>query len=168
MTGLTTAQLQAIRDWIIANHNSAFDQSAVDALNAAAATDFWAWKGKLSLEETGMAIVMSEVGGLTTANSTRLQVSFQVRPGGFTPSNQNDRSLFGTVFSAAGGQLTRAALLTKWQRLATVAEKLLASGTGTQATALNTDGTVTGSPGLFGTNAEGAVTLQNVIDAANS
>jgi hypothetical protein len=147
-----------------------FDQATANLLNSPAAPDYWVWKSNLSVEETGMAIVMSEVGGLTTANSTRLQVSFQVRPGGFTPSDASDRSLFGSVFSAAGGQLTRAALLLKWQRLATVAEKLFATGGGgTQATGLGTDGSVTGgSPANFGPGAEGNVTVDDLIKAANS
>lgn len=160
-------QLQTLKAWVEANASGIYEQSTAKLLNAAASPEFWAWKSNLSAEETGMAIVMSEVGGLTTANSTRLQVSFQVRPGGFTPSDVNDRSLFGSVFSAAGGVLTRTALLNKWQRLASVAEKLFATGTGTKATALNTDGSVTGgSPALL--TFEGSITVTDLINAANS
>ena len=166
---LTTAQLQILKTWIIANNNSIFDQSAVILLNANASPDFWCWKTNLSTSETGMAIDLSEVGSLTTAKSSRLDVSFNIRPGGFSPAVQSDRALFGDVFSAVGGQITRAELLLRWQRLATVAEKLLATGTGTKATGLNTDGTVTGgSPGSFGVGAEGLVTLQNVVDSASA
>lgn len=163
---LTPAQLQTLKTWLDTNAVGVQDEQAASLLNAAASPNFWVWKSNVGLAETGMAIVMSEVGGLTTANTNRLQVSFQVRPGGFTPADQADRSLFGSVFSAAGGVLTRTAVLSKWQRLATVAEKLFASGTGTQATGLNTDGAVTGgSPGTLG--AEGAVTSANVSEARN-
>ena len=164
---LNTTQLQALKAWVIANANGIFDQSTANLLNAMASPDFWAWKSSLSLEESGMAISMGEVAGLTTANSNRLQASFQIRPGGFEPDSQDDRSLFGSVFSAAGGQNTRAALMAKWQRLATVGEKLFATGTGTQGVGLDTDGGVSsGSPAILG--AEGLVTLDNLIQADNS
>jgi len=176
---LTPQQKQALKADIIASANplcvaleaaptnSDFAFAVAALYNIAASPNFWVWKGNLSAADTGTAIVMAEVGGLTTANSTRLQVSFQVRPNGFTPADQGDRSLFGTVFSAAGGVLTRAALLAKWQRPATVVEKLFSTGTGTQATGLNTDGTVTGgSPALMGS--EGPLIYQDVLDAMAS
>ena len=159
-------QLQAIKSWVIANAGGVFDAGTAALMNAVASPDFWVWKSNLNSSDSGMAINLNEVGGLTTANSTRLQVSFQIRPGGFTPAVQADRALFGSVFSAAGGVNTRAALLAKWQKLATIGEKLLASGTGTQATGLNTDGTVTGgSPATFGDGAEGQITTANLIEA---
>jgi len=119
--------------------------------NLPASPSFWVWLSTSTLAAVGMAIKMSDVGNLTTANSTRLQVSFQVRPGGFTPANQDDRSLFGGLFSVSGASGTRANLLAIWQRLATRIEKMFATGTGTQVTGdLNSDGSVTvGSPGVL-------------------
>jgi hypothetical protein len=174
---LTNSQLQTLKSDIAAktqagqplaglNPNNADHAFAIAAYyNANASPSFWVWKNSISSEKTGMVVDLSEVGGLTTANSNRLQVSFIMRPGGFTPSNQSDRALFGSVFSSAGGALTRAAILAAWQRLTTRGERLFSTGTGTQATVLNIDGTVTGSPGslVF----EGSITHNDVLESNN-
>ena len=166
-------QLTAIKTYVEANHSvngsGVYDQSTADAMNALASVPlpFWVWKSNANPEDTGMAVDLSEVGGLTTANSSRLQVSFQIRPNGFTPSKQSDRALFGSVFSAAGGVITRTAIIALFQRKATIAEKVLATGVGTQAVGLNTDGSNTsGSPAILGDSAEGEITLPNLIEAA--
>lgn len=153
---LSTAQLTTLKADIDANSGPGGDfegipntpdgnQAIAEAYNLQASPDYYVWQMLSSLAETGMALLLSDVSGLTTANSNRIQVSFQVRPNGFEPSLQSDRALFGDVFSVAGASGTRSKLLTAWQRLATRAEKVLKSaGTGTQATGLNSDGTVTG------------------------
>ncbi len=170
---LTSQQLATLKTNLVANANTILISGVSTAINAAltdnplntavaqavcdqwynlpASPSFWVWLNNSSLAAVGMAIKMSDVGGLTTANSTRLQVSFQIRPNGFTPSNQDDRSLFGGLFSVSGAASTRAALLAIWQRLATRFEKLYTTGTGTQVTGdLNSDGSVTvGSPGAL-------------------
>lgn len=165
---LTTSQLQTLKAALASNTNTVLINGVATAINAVpqggqnaqtianwynqpASPSFWVWLGNASLLVTGMAIKMSDVGGLTTANSTRLQVSFQVRPNGFSPAVQDDRSLFGGLFSVSGASGTRANLLAAWQRLATYAEKLFATGTGTQVTGdLNSDGSTTnGSPGVL-------------------
>jgi len=162
---LTPAQLQTLKTNLAANtatvlingvatainvvpHGAQNAQTIADWYNLTAAPNFWAWKGISPPAETGMAIKMSDVRNLTTANSTRLQVSFQIRPNGFNPGNQDDRALFGGLFSVAGAAGTRANLLAAWQRLASNVETLFATGTGTQATGdLGSDGSITaGSP----------------------
>lgn len=170
---LTAAQLTTLHNDLAANANAILISGfsvAIDALTssqmnnpdvAQAVADqwynlnanpaFWVWQPNSSLLAVGMAIKMSDVGNLTTANSNRLGVSFQTRPGGFTPSNQDDRSLFGSLFSVSGAIGTRTALLAAWQRQATYGEKLFASGVGTEVTGdLNSDGSTTnGSPGVL-------------------
>lgn len=163
---LSTAQLQTLKTNLAANTAAVVcsdgQSRAINALigalrtldnayavaawyNQTASPNFWVWESNSSLITTGMAIKMSDVGNLTTANTTRLQTSFQIRPGGFTPSNQDDRALFGGLFSVSGATGTRANLLAAWQRTASNIEKLLATGTGTQATGdINSDGSVTG------------------------
>lgn len=162
---LTTAQLQTLKTNLASNTNTVLINGVATAINAVphgadnaqtiadwynltASPGFWVWQAISSLNDTGNAIKMSDVGNLTTANSTRLQVSFQIRPNGFNPANQDDRALFGSLFSVAGASGTRANLLAAWQRQATNVEKLFATGTGTQATGdLNSDGSLTvGSP----------------------
>lgn len=166
------SQLTLIKNYVEANHTAGdppsglYDQSTADAMNELASPEFWVWLSNLSTEASGMAISMDEVAGLTTANSNRLNVSFAIRPGGFTPASQDDRSLFGSVFSAAGGVKTRTALMEKWQRQATIAEELLATGTGTKGVGLETDGaTESGSPAVLGDGAEGDITLNNLQEA---
>lgn len=136
--------------------------------NQPAAPAYWVWQPSSSQTVTGAAVKMSDVGNLTTANSTRLQVSFQIRPNGFTPSAQDDRALFGSLFSVAGASGTRANLLTAWQRQASFVEKLFATGTGAQATGdLNSDGTLTvGAPATL--VVIGPVTDGDVENARNS
>lgn len=136
--------------------------------NQTASPAFWGWLPLSTPADTGRAIKMSDVGNLTTANSTRLQVSFQIRPDGFVPSSTDDRALFGGLFSVAGAAGTRANLLAIWQRQVTFLEKLLATGTGTQATGdLNSDGSVvSGSPATLAF--AGAITGTDVLNARNS
>jgi hypothetical protein len=132
--------------------------------NQTASPNFWVWLKVASTSAVGAAIKLSDVGNLTTANSSILQAAFQIRPGGFTPSNQDDRALFGNLFSVAGASGTRANLLTAWQRLATFAEKLFATGTGTQATGdISSTGVVTGSPAIL--VIEGVIHADDVLEA---
>lgn len=183
---LTPAQLQTLKTSLAGNintvlingvttainvvpHGAQNAQTVADWYNLTSAPNFWAWKGISPPNETGMAIKMSDVGNLTTANSTRLQVSFQIRPNGFNPANQDDRALFGGLFSVAGAAGTRANLLAAWQRLATNAEKLFVTGTGTQATGdINSDGSITaGSPATLGFDgaAVGGLSAQDIENA---
>ena len=182
---LTTTQLQTLKTDLAANTNAVTINGVATAINAVphgpdnaqqianwyngtATPNFWAWLGNATLAVTGMAIKMSDVGNLTTANSTRLQVSFQIRPNGFNPAVQDDRSLFGSLFSVSGAAGTRANLLAAWQRTATRMEKLFATGTGTQVTGdLNTDGTVTaGSPATLAVDGSvNPLTAQDVLNA---
>lgn len=186
---LTSAQLTTLKNDLAANTNTILISGFAVAINALtpaqmnnvdvaqavadlwynlnASPAFWVWQPNASLIATGMALKMSDVGNLTSANSGRLQDSFQCRPGGFTPSNQDDRSLFGSLFSVSGAAGTRANLIAIWQRLATYAEKLFASGTGTQVTGdLNSDGTVSaGNPATL--SFAGALTGTDVTAAYN-
>ena len=123
----------------------------------------------MTIARSNLALVgTDESTGVTIANSTRLQVSFQVRPNGFAPSVQDDRALFGGLFSVSGAAGTRANLLAAWQRQAAYVEKLFATGTGTQATGdLNSDGSLTvGSPATL--SFSGSITGQDVLNALNS
>lgn len=165
---LTASQLTTLKSNLSTNTNTVLINGVATAINVvpqgaqnaqtianwynlSASPAFWVWMDISSLSDTGKAIKMSDVGNLTTANSTRLQVSFQIRPDGFVPSSQDDRSLFSGIFSVAGASGTRTNLLAIWQRQATNIEKLFATGTGTQATGdMNSDGSLTvGSPGVL-------------------
>jgi hypothetical protein len=138
---LTPAQLQTLKADIAAdpvlsakpmNSDGSYDIAA--AYNASAAPAFTVWRTNVSLKDVGEAMNSSEVAGLTTGNTSRLQVMAQFSGGTFNPSRTDTRAGFDSVFNGAGGANTRAALLVLWKRAATRAEKLFASGTGSDAT----------------------------------
>lgn len=137
---MTTAQLATLKAAILAdpvlaakplNSDGAFDIAA--AMNAPASPAFTVWKTNVSINEVGKAFNGTELAGLTTGNQTRLQTLAQYLAGGVNPSNVGNRQFFDDVFSGAGGTNTRANLLALWKRTATRAEKLFATGTGSDA-----------------------------------
>ena len=108
---------------------------AVAALyNLPASPAFTVWKTNVTITQVGDKFNGSELGGLTTANQGRLQTIAQYSPMGVNPSLADRRAFFDDIFSGAGGQITRANLLALWKRLATRAEKLYATGTGSDPT----------------------------------
>mgnify|MGYP000402571789 CR=1 FL=1 len=138
---LTTTQLNTLRTYINADPVlSAFPLTGDGAyeiairLNQDATPVFTVWKTSVPTKDVGQAINSTELSGLTTANTSRLQVLEQFSGGSFNPSRADTRAGFDSIFSGAGGTLTRTALLALWKRSAKVIEKVLATGTGTDAT----------------------------------
>lgn len=154
---LTTAQLQTLKTWLTANAAGVQDEEAAALLNAAAAgPNNIAWKSIVPLAEISLKLNGAELGGLTTANHTRLQtiITLLSYAGGARPYIADQRAFWDDIFSGAGGTTTRVNLLALWKRTVTVAEKLFWSGTGSDA-----------SPATLGP--EGAVTAANVSAARN-
>lgn len=117
--------------------------------NLPAVPDFIVYKSNVSLDDVGEAFVASGLSTMTGANNDRL-VSFALyNSQGVNPARADHRQFFDDVFSPASGASTRAALLALWKRKATRAEKILATGTGTDA-----------SPATLGF--EGALTIADV------
>jgi hypothetical protein len=81
------------------------------------------------IQEVGQNFNATELGGLTTANTSRLQCLAQYLSF-INASIASNRQFFDDIFSGAGGANTRAALLIIWKRLASRVEKLYATGTG--------------------------------------
>lgn len=140
MSNLTTAQLQQLKTAIQSdpvlnalpnNSDGNFDIAA--AFNLSASPSFTVWKTKVNTTEVGDNLIGTELAGLTTANLTRLQTIVAFSATGVNPSLVDRRAFFDDVFSGAGGTGTRAKLLILWKRLATRAEKLFATGTGSDA-----------------------------------
>ncbi len=125
------------------------------AFNLAASPAFTVWKTNVLTVRVGEAFNASELAGLTALNHTRLQTLAIYLTAGVNPSLASIRTFFDDIFSGAGGVNTRAALLALWKRLATRAEKLFATGTGSDAV----PATMT---------AEGPLTRQNVEAARES
>lgn len=135
---LTTAQLTTLKAAILAdpvlaampmNSDGEFDIAV--ALNKQASPVFTVWATNVPISQVGTAMNSTEVAGLTTANTNRLMVMQAYSGGTFNASVPDVQAGFNSVFSGAGGVLTRAALLIVWKRLALRIEKILATGTGT-------------------------------------
>ena len=102
-------------------------------LNAAASPPFVVWKTGVPIGEVGRAFNASELAGLTSLNHTRLQTLAIYLAGGVNPSNASVRAFFDDIFSGAAGTNTRVALSALWRRNARLIEKILATGTGSEA-----------------------------------
>lgn len=123
-------------------------------LNAASNPAFIVWKTSVPIREVGETFNASELAGLTSLNTQRLQNLAAWLVDGVTPSKATVRAFFDDVFSGAGGASTRAALLALWKRTATRAEQVFATGTGSD-----------GSPGSL--TFEGTLSVRDVEDARN-
>lgn len=157
---LSAAQIQTLKNDILAdstlaaqplNSDGAFAIAA--AYNLAASPAFTVWKSLVPLSQVGMALDFNAIAGLTTANATQLQTLFQVSPQGINAYLADRRAGFDNIFSGTGANATtRASLLALWKRFATRAEKLYATGTGSDA-----------APATL--VVEGALTIENVQTA---
>ena len=155
---MTPAQLATLKAAILAETDATFVTHRTAGATGLmqqwfnAASTFVVWKARVTVAETGIAINSSELAGLTTANTNRLSVLAAYSGGQFNPSIADVRSGFNDVFGGAGGVNTRAALLALWKRFATRAEKLFATGTGSDA-----------APGLL--VFEGSVSEYEIVQA---
>jgi hypothetical protein len=91
------------------------------------------WKGNVTVQQTGLAFNGTELAGLTTGNQSRLQTIAQYFTQGYNASIADVRQMFNDIFSGAGGANTRTNLLVLWKRSALLGEKILATGTGSDA-----------------------------------
>lgn len=157
---LTTTQLSALKTSILAETDPSFvtwrqannEAAMAGWYNANATPAFVLWRTSVTVAQVGLAINSGELAGLTTANNSRLQTMAAYSGGAFNPSATDVRTGFDSVFSGAGGVLTRAALLAAWKRPARRIERLYAVGTGSDA-----------SPAIPAW--EGTVSVQQISDA---
>lgn len=159
---LTLAQLQAIKADIAANNDLNVNQNTEDGnaaiaalYNLVAVAAFIVWKSSATIQQIGTAFDATELAGLTTGNSTRLQTLAMYFAQGVNPSIAGIRQFFSDVFSGAGGANTTIGLNALWRRSALRIEKLFATGTGTTA-----------SPATL--VIEGKVTSTDILNARNS
>lgn len=138
---LTNAQYAVLKTAIAVETDPIFIQlraagatgAMADWYNTNAVPSFTVWKTYVSVTQIGANINGTELANMTTVNNTRLQTIAQFSPGGINPALLDQRQFFDDIFSGAGGVLTRGKLLILWKRLATRAEKLFATGTGSDA-----------------------------------
>lgn len=135
---MTPAQITALRAACFNDPTAAALISSGDAnglyawLNAVHPT-YTVWRSLVGLQEVGRAINAGELAGITAIKTDRLNTFANYIPEGVEPFRADHRAFFDEVFSGAGGQITRGNLLTLWKRKATNAERLLATGTGTES-----------------------------------
>ena len=132
---LTTLKADILADPLLAAFpNNTDGHFAIMLLyNQLASPAFTVWKTSVPIGDVGRNFNGAELGGLTTANHTRLQTIAQFLASGVNPSLADNRAFFDDVFSGAGGTITRGKLLILWKRLAKRGEKLFATGTGSDA-----------------------------------
>ena len=159
---LSPAQLTTLKAAIVADstlnafpNNSDGAFAIADLLNQTASPAFTVWKTNVAISQVGANFNGTELAGLTTGNQSRLQTIAQYLSGGVNPSLIDVRQMFDDIFSGAGGTNTRAKLLILWKRLANRAEKIFATGTGTDA-----------APATL--TFEGTLSYQDVQTARNS
>ena len=161
---LSTSQLRTIKTWILANAASLGDPETAGTLNALATPSFWVWRTSVTKDEIVGQTSQDGTNFAWTANgfitrSAGEQAAFReifAADGTCNPSRANVRQAFQDIFSGTGNAAAnRTHLLASARRQATVAEKLLSTGTGS-----------TGSPAMMGPEDE--FTVQNGIDARNS
>lgn len=141
MAHLNNAQLLTLKAAILnetdptfVGYRNANDRGSMAAwFSSSASPTFTVWKSSVPISQVGQAMSSTEVAGLTTANTSRLQAMAAFSGGSFNPSIADVRAGFDSVFSGAGGALTRAAMLILWKRPAVRIEKLYATGTGSDA-----------------------------------
>lgn len=152
---LTTTQLATLKAAILADStlnaypntsDGNFDMAA-QRLNVVASPAYIVWKSNVTINATGQAFNGTELAGMTTGNQTRLQSIAMYLAGGYNASLPDVRQMFNDIWSGAGGANTRTNLLALWKRAALLGEKILATGTGTDATpaTLGYEGNISGT-----------------------
>lgn len=135
---LTTAQLQALKTEILndpvltaqpQNSDGAFAIAA--ALNLLAAPAFIVWKTNVSTADVRAALVWSEYDALSVSKQNAF--SFLCSNGIVNAALTNVRQGISSIFSGPSQSGNLAALIAIAKRRATRAEKVLATGTGTDA-----------------------------------
>lgn len=136
MSHMTDAQIITLRAGcfaipaaaaLIAAGNSAGLQSWLNSADAGVVC----WKTSVPLADVAANVDGVELVGLTAIKLAAYQALLLA--GTVNPSKDRTRAGFDAVFSAAGGATTRPLLLALWKRAMTRAEKIFATGTGTDA-----------------------------------
>ena len=157
---LTTAQLQTVKanidgdptlSVIPKNDDGAFQIAGI--YNATAAPDFIVWRTSIPTAEVKKAFVWTEL--IARSAGERDAFTFMLSNGFINGADPNIRQGIQDIFSGPSGLTSRTNLLALAKRKATRLEKLLATGTGSDAT-----------PATMGF--EGNVSYQDILAAFNA
>jgi hypothetical protein len=138
---LTTAQLQtlgtyiaSVPAWAALPNNSDTAYFIADELAKDAAPAFTVWRNDVTADETGNAWVGTDIDGMSALNMQRLQLLLaSSRQGLFDMGRIDRRAGFENPFGTNANNASRVAMRAVWKRLANAAEKLFATGTGSDA-----------------------------------
>jgi hypothetical protein len=136
---LTTAQKATLKTDVLANsdtlalYNAGNHAGLAAQYNLDAVPDYWVWRTSVPINEVGNTFNATELAGLTSLNTQRLQNLAAWSSVGVNPTTAGVRQFFDDIFSGAGGAITRPALLVLWRRKANRFEKVFATGAGTTA-----------------------------------
>ena len=114
--------------------------------NTNASPLFTLWKSDVKAEDIGNAWNGTDIDGMSSLNMQRLQLLLSSAPSGILDMTRADRRAgFENPFGPNVNNASRVAMRAAWKRFATVAEKLFATGTGSDASPATTtfEGTVT-------------------------
>ena len=138
---LTVAQLATLKAHVLADpalvpftSGPTTDYAAIAAaLNAPSSPAFIVRRSSVQTDEVGRTVSYVAVASMTSANTGRIQLFYDMNPNSFFPSADVEQFFTDTFGGALGGQgqATRDALVALWRRTATRAERVLATGTGT-------------------------------------
>lgn len=96
---------------------------------------FVVWRTDVRAEEIGNAWVGTDIDGMSALNMQRLQLLLASSPSGvFDMTRADRRAGFENPFGTNANNASRVAMRTAWKRIVTRAERLFATGTGTDAT----------------------------------
>lgn len=136
---MTPAELQTLKTAIAAETDAEFvgyrtnGQTGLMANWFNGDSTFIVWRQNVETAEIGKTVNYNAVGALTSANSARVTLFYQMNPMDFEPLS-DVRNFFADTFSGAlggAGQATRDALDALWKRAASHVEALFTTGTGT-------------------------------------
>ena len=138
---LTPAQLQtlgtyiaSVPAWNALPNNSDTASFISDELAKNASPAFTVWRPDVTADETGNAWVGTDIDGMSALNMQRLQLLLASSPQGLFDMGRIDRRAgFENPFGTNANNASRVAMRAAWKRLANVAEKLFATGTGSDA-----------------------------------
>lgn len=152
---LTTQQKLILKTWLLANAQAMNDQQAADALNAQASPAYVVWRSSVTDKEIMQnGFDWTRVDNLSVGKARVWDWMF--RFGVINPSQANIRAGIEQVWVGTAADLAvRTAVYSHCKRNATLAEKLLAAGTGSDAL-----------PATMGF--QGLISAQDVVDSYNS
>lgn len=126
--------INAVPAWASLPNDSESALTIANGLNLTATPAYIVWRTNVTANETGNAWNGTDIDGMSALNMQRLQLLLASSPQGtFDMSRADRRAGFENPFGTNQNNASRVAMRAVWKRSATVGEKCLATGTGSDA-----------------------------------